>query len=251
MNLFALSGSAAKAAAYHCDKHLVKMILETCQLLYTAWAVVGTRRFAPELRIDQEVDVTQEGAVSVHRNPISVSWRRRSMAGSHRVASVKRDADGQLVFSLSDGGAFQEPSLAAYKPTHRNHPTAKWVQARPENYRWACELGLALCAVYTEVYGRTHKCETHLRCLASMDFPGAKVSEPGRKVATADVPHGCADFYVAIADDVFDRVARYTDDGRLKAVETYREYYKVKPFAMTWKDRDRPVWFGERAARAM
>ncbi len=39
MNLFLLNILAKKAALDHCDKHCVKMILETTQLLYTAWHV--------------------------------------------------------------------------------------------------------------------------------------------------------------------------------------------------------------------
>lgn len=37
MNIFAIHKLAAEAAKQHCDKHVVKMILETCQMLYTAW----------------------------------------------------------------------------------------------------------------------------------------------------------------------------------------------------------------------
>jgi hypothetical protein len=36
MNIFYLHVLARKAAQYHCDKHVVKMILETAQLLYSA-----------------------------------------------------------------------------------------------------------------------------------------------------------------------------------------------------------------------
>jgi len=36
MNIFYLHAIASKAAEYHCDKHVVKMILETAQLLYSA-----------------------------------------------------------------------------------------------------------------------------------------------------------------------------------------------------------------------
>ena len=35
MNIFYLSASPRLAAKYHCNKHVVKMILETCQMLYT------------------------------------------------------------------------------------------------------------------------------------------------------------------------------------------------------------------------
>jgi hypothetical protein len=43
MNIFYLHAIASKAAEYHCDKHVVKMILETAQLLYSAhWELAPT-----------------------------------------------------------------------------------------------------------------------------------------------------------------------------------------------------------------
>lgn len=36
MNIFFLDRNPRKAAEYHCDKHVVKMILETAQMLYCA-----------------------------------------------------------------------------------------------------------------------------------------------------------------------------------------------------------------------
>ena len=36
MNIFFLSRKASRCARWHCDKHVVKMMLETAQLLYTA-----------------------------------------------------------------------------------------------------------------------------------------------------------------------------------------------------------------------
>ena len=41
MNLFLLSRKHKKNVRYHCNKHVVKMILETCQLLYAAAHVGG------------------------------------------------------------------------------------------------------------------------------------------------------------------------------------------------------------------
>lgn len=35
MNIFYLDGDVTKAAQYHCDKHVVKMVLETAQILCT------------------------------------------------------------------------------------------------------------------------------------------------------------------------------------------------------------------------
>ena len=40
MNLFFLSRSARRAARYHCNKHVVKMIVETAQLLSSAHRVL-------------------------------------------------------------------------------------------------------------------------------------------------------------------------------------------------------------------
>jgi hypothetical protein len=43
MNLFFLDIDPKKAAQYHCDKHVVKMILELVQMLFTAHRVHGTK----------------------------------------------------------------------------------------------------------------------------------------------------------------------------------------------------------------
>ena len=37
MNLFLLSENPKQCAQWHCDKHVVKMILEIVQMLYTSW----------------------------------------------------------------------------------------------------------------------------------------------------------------------------------------------------------------------
>lgn len=41
MNIFYLDPSAEKAAQYHCDKHVGKMIIESCQMLATAHHLHG------------------------------------------------------------------------------------------------------------------------------------------------------------------------------------------------------------------
>ena len=43
MNIFFLDRDPVKAAQYHCDKHVVKMILETAQLLSTAHHALGSK----------------------------------------------------------------------------------------------------------------------------------------------------------------------------------------------------------------
>jgi len=41
MNIFYLDSDPEKCARYHCDSHVAKMIVESTQMLSTAWHVVG------------------------------------------------------------------------------------------------------------------------------------------------------------------------------------------------------------------
>jgi hypothetical protein len=43
MNIFLLDTNPRKCAAYHCDRHVVKMILESAQMLCTAHWMTGSR----------------------------------------------------------------------------------------------------------------------------------------------------------------------------------------------------------------
>lgn len=74
MNLFLLSRSARKAAIYQCDKHVVKMILETAQMLSTAI------RLLLECHFNSNANPTTVLYKSTHRNhPMSI-WVRQSLA---------------------------------------------------------------------------------------------------------------------------------------------------------------------------
>ena len=51
MNIFYLSHKPSRCARWHCDKHVVKMILETTQLLYTAhWILALAAGHAPDFK---------------------------------------------------------------------------------------------------------------------------------------------------------------------------------------------------------
>lgn len=67
MNIFYLHSNAYEAASMHCDKHVVKMILETAQLLSTAHR---------ELDGDDNVDPTLYR--KTHKNHPSAKWVRES-----------------------------------------------------------------------------------------------------------------------------------------------------------------------------
>ena len=112
MNIFVTDPDPAKSAQSLPDKHIVKMPLESCQML----AIVA-----------------------------STKW-------GHGFGKLPK-LDGTPY--LTDKGAF------------RGHPCTIWAQ---ENYRWLIEHGLALCAEYTNRYGKVHSCQ-HTLEHAKMIFP--------------------------------------------------------------------------------
>jgi hypothetical protein len=68
MNIFLLDFNPRKAAEYHCDKHVVKMILETAQLLYTAHWMLN-----PEV-------LPAESYKKTHVNHPCAIWVRESLS---------------------------------------------------------------------------------------------------------------------------------------------------------------------------
>lgn len=64
MNIFYLDNNPKTCARYHCDKHVVKMILETAQLLCGAhWATGGEAQYKP-----------------THLNHPCAIWTRKSLS---------------------------------------------------------------------------------------------------------------------------------------------------------------------------
>jgi hypothetical protein len=98
VNLFFLDRDLDLCAEYHIDKHLIKMILETAQLLTTAIWVDKYIGHAPRKLTSEELGVLKD----VKRNTPSIDSR---------------------VFTR-------------YLSTHENHPSAVWVRSSLENFSW-------------------------------------------------------------------------------------------------------------------
>ena len=69
MNIFYLDKSPSIAAEMHCDKHVVKMILETAQMLSTAHRVLDGDEYADAMGLYK----------LAHKNHPSTIWTRASM----------------------------------------------------------------------------------------------------------------------------------------------------------------------------
>ena len=120
MNIFYLDHSPVQAARWMVDKHVVKMILESAQLLSTAHRVLDGMEKIQEKYV--------EGSLPAR-------YRK------------------QKVWVLPDA---RESVL--YKATHANHPSAVWCRTSVENYTWLSDHLYALLDEYTYRYGKRHKC---------------------------------------------------------------------------------------------
>lgn len=139
MNIFVLDHDPRRAARYHCDKHVVKMVLESAQLLSTGlWLVDGrrARRLHDRSRI----------YLPTHKRHPCTLWVGESLANYRWLARLA----GALVeeYHYRYGGRSHASELvidscrrfALSKPAQRLQP---WGSARrtpfalamPENYR--------------------------------------------------------------------------------------------------------------------
>lgn len=82
MNIFFLSRKPSRCARWHCDKHVVKMILETTQLLYTAhWVLAAAAGELPDFSdAPCRKGSDQQGYLPIrNRNHPCAIWTRESL----------------------------------------------------------------------------------------------------------------------------------------------------------------------------
>jgi hypothetical protein len=129
MNIFVLHWKQRKCARWHVDKHVVKMILETCQLLYTAHWVL----FYTELKD--------------YKSAIALSKAQKKLNVPEYIQSAP------LCETSGEPG---------YRPCHVHHPCAKWIRICSGNYLWLAKLGIELAREFRFRFGKEHSCEKHI-----------------------------------------------------------------------------------------
>jgi hypothetical protein len=100
-----------------CDKHVVKMIVESAQMLSTA-----------------------------HRMLDGIKTKKPSKSGKRMVT----------YYDLYEGADDLEAELLYYKDVHHNHPCTQWTMESDSNYKWHYRHFIALCEEYTYRYGKIH-----------------------------------------------------------------------------------------------
>ena len=134
MNIFYVNKDPIQSAIDLVDSHVVKMILETCQLLSTAHRLLdGTKQIV--LTKDKYITVYDE-----YDRPLPV---KKLIKGGRK----------KTIYVLPDS---REVTL--YQATHVNHPSSVWCRQNVENYQWLHNHLMALLNEYTYRYGKVHKC---------------------------------------------------------------------------------------------
>jgi hypothetical protein len=131
MNIFKLDDNPKIAAQMACDKHSVKMPLESGQMGST-----------------------------VVRLLMGVEGTTRYKTKNNEIKTRKRLLLPML--GEKDGMWDHERHPCVYWVAHPKHPCTLWAKASKENYDWLIEHGLALCEEYTNRYGKTHKTQAIL-----------------------------------------------------------------------------------------
>ena len=120
MNIFVLDKDPKKAAEFHCDKHVVKMILEAGQMMCSShWL-----------------------------------WNLKSLNKSLKDFKRVRDAKAFIVENTD------ERYLPPWTMTHIRHPCTLWTAENTGNYAWHAELMRGLLDEYTRRYQKNHKSES-------------------------------------------------------------------------------------------
>ena len=133
MNIFVLHPNPRKSARWHADKHVIKMILESVQMLYCAHWIVAFP-FLLKYRAVSKLSEVQK------KLPLPPSLRLAPFT-----ANGKR----------------------SYRPVHVHHPCTIWVRESLANYVWLCQLAIELGREKRHRWpdAPPHSCEEHARWL--------------------------------------------------------------------------------------
>jgi hypothetical protein len=116
MNIFFLSANPNKAAEAHCDKHVVKMLLESTQLLWTAQWIL---RSGPP---PDDAPMTKggiRGYKATHKNHPCAIWTRDCLANYMWLCA--------LATALADEYHYRYP----HAPAHACEAHVAWLTANP------------------------------------------------------------------------------------------------------------------------
>ena len=121
MNIFVLDNDIEKCAQYHCDKHVVKMILESAQMLSAALRLNG---------INQGYQVT-------HKNHPCTKWTRESLSNWNWLQSLSTALNHEYKFRFDRQTNHKSYDLIKNLPAPeiKDYGLTPFAQAMPSQYK--------------------------------------------------------------------------------------------------------------------
>lgn len=211
MNLFYLSVDPEEAARFHCDKHVVKMIVEYAQLLSTCHRILDGTPTSIEYTDDRLHASSGEVRQRAHTKQMWLMPGETTEVGAH----PEREGHKRVLFQGSP----------LYAASHVKHPDAIWLRQCTGNYVFLYELFYFLSKEYEHRYFRVHSTFERLRQVLRVqprNLPNGLMTEP---------PLCMPDEYKV----------------ENNAVLSYQNLYvESKSRFARWTNRQPPQWFIER-----
>lgn len=161
MNIFFLARDPVEAAQSLVDKHIVKMPVESAQMMSTAHRM-----------LDGEF-VNYEYWDSNFQTRLKKMWL---LDGEEIKISITIDKDIERVRPI-----YTHPrGVALYSPTHASHPSSAWTMSGKDQYLWHYEFTRAMLDEYTLRYGKRHGVEKIMDLLRSppKNIPNIEWTDP-------------------------------------------------------------------------
>lgn len=137
MNIFVLDEDPYLSAKMHCDKHVLKMLIEHAQMMASAYySTIGISRKKEIPKRQREVDSLFRG------------WPRKNPNGSDW----------------------------PYGITHINHPCTIWTRESIQNFNWLWECSNHLCDVFQQRWRKKHSIKAIMQWMKQNppDLPTSK-----------------------------------------------------------------------------
>lgn len=120
MNIFILHEDPKEAAIMHCERHILKMIIEHTQMLATAYY--------------HTIDIHRKKEIAENQEKVKKLFK----------GFPRKDEDGN-----------DKP----YAITHVNHPCTVWTRESLTNFNWLLDCTKYMCEEFTYRYGGKHSVE--------------------------------------------------------------------------------------------
>ena len=120
MNIFILHEDPKEAAIMHCERHILKMIIEHTQMLATAYY--------------HTIGISRKKEIAENQEKVSQLFK----------GFPRKDEDGN-----------DKP----YAITHVNHPCTVWTRESLTNFNWLLDCTKYMCEEFTYRYGGKHSVE--------------------------------------------------------------------------------------------